>query len=277
MSGEGEAPGTGRDPGSLAKVLNPEEADDFRAESEALLGALRMWLAEFRDWEEVERREEDLDPLPPVDLHSVVAEMTALRGEVRLSSRGAKASREQLEEAASLLESGLDRTRNEFEVARADLRSSVENGLAELIKDRDRLREELHEAREKPLEQGLEALLDSLEALRRGEEATARARQALGWRSKLLPRQLFQGLLDGYGMGVRRIESTLRALGVVETSGRGGAFDPHSMRSVESEVRGDVPAGQVLEVVRPGYRRGERILRVAEVRVATSPEVDEGN
>ncbi len=83
--------------------MNPGEPDDFRAESEALLGALRMWLAEFQDWDEVERLGDGLDPLPPVDLHSVVAEMTALRGEVRLSSRGAKASREQLEEAASLL------------------------------------------------------------------------------------------------------------------------------------------------------------------------------
>jgi len=42
-----------------------------------------------------------------------------------------------------------------------------------------------------------------------------------------------------------------------------------------SVLRGDVPTGQVLEVVRPGYRRGERLLRLAEVRVATSPTVEE--
>ncbi len=152
----------------------------------------------------------------------------------------------------------------------------MESGLAELIRDRDRLREELREAREKPLEQGLEALLDSLEALRSGKEATAKARRSLGWRARLLPRDLFEGVLEGYRMATQRIENSLSTLGVSEIGGAGRAFDPHSMRSVETEVRGDVPAGQVLEVVRPGYRRGERILRVAEVRVATSPEVDAG-
>ena len=253
----------------------PRESGDFRAECESLLGTLRMWLSEFQDWEEVERREEDLDPLPPVDLHSVVAELTALRGEVRLSSRGAKASREQLEEAASLLATGLDRTRSELEVARADLRSSVESGLAELMRDRDRLREELREARERPLEQSLEALLETLDALRRGEEATAKARRSLGWRARLLPGTVFDGVLEGYRMAMRRIENTLSAMGVAEIEGAGRAFDPHSMRSVETEARSDVPAGQVLEVVRAGYRRGERVLRVAEVRVATAPEVDE--
>ncbi len=252
--------GAGRDPSPLPQVVN---RDEFRAESEALLGALRKWMAEFESWEEIERCHEHVGPLAAVDLHSVVAEVAALRGELRVSSRGAKASREDLEEAASLFREG-----------REDLRSSVERGLADIVGERDRLREELRETREEPLHRSLEALLDTLEALRRGQEASERAKRSLRWRAKLMPRDLLGGLVDGYRMGLRRIENALSALGVTEVPCTGRNFDPRCMRSVETDERRDLPPGQVVEVVRSGYQQGDRILRVAEVRVVVPPQGD---
>ena len=51
----------------------------------------------------------------------------------------------------------------------------------------------------------------------------------------------------------------------------GRPFDPARMRVVDVELTDRVEAGTVLEVRRAGYRRGDELLRPAEVRAARPP------
>jgi molecular chaperone GrpE len=248
------------------------------AETEALLNALRQWIVEFEaaavDGAEGRLR---LDAAGGgVDLHTVVAEIAALKGEVRLESRVAKTSREKMERAAESFEEGLESARSALHDTVTGVEEGLRSSLAPLLRERDQLREELHKLEEEGPLQAIHALLDVHEALRRGREATEEACRRLGWRRRLLPRALLGGLLEGYDMGCRRLERRLEELGVVEIACAGRDFDPRRMRSVESEVRSDLPAGRVLEVLRPGFTRGEQVLRYAEVRIAAAPQGEEG-
>ncbi len=214
--------------------MEPEE----RAEIEAILNALRQWL-----WESGALRSPALRPggeldgvFPEGDLHSLAREIVALRADVRLGAKGAKAVRERLEETAESVQRGLERLQGEIQ--------GMREGAAE------------------------EALIEALDALRQGQKATEEVRRRLGWRGRLLPRGLFAGLLEGYSIAVRKLERTLESLGVREMHCAGESFDPLRMKVVETEVRGELPEGQVIEVVRPGYRKGERVLRFAEVKTA---------
>ncbi len=268
---------------------------EFQREIEAILNALRQWLMEVEDSSELDELTSDESALPEVDLHSMVSELTALRGEVRLGSRGSKASRETMAQAADTFKAGLENVHDELHASSEDMEhaadafkaglenvqtqldasneeaeKSLSQVLVPLVRERDHLRDEIRQVRDEPLRRGGEALLDALEGLRRGRMASEETNARLGWRAIFLPRDLFGGMLEGYDMASRKIEQTLNALGITEISCEGQDFDPNSMRAVETKERDDVPPGRVLEVVRPGYRRGDTILRVAEVRTATA-------
>lgn len=52
----------------------------------------------------------------------------------------------------------------------------------------------------------------------------------------------------------------------------GAAFDPNRHEAITMEPCPDREDGEILEVVRNGYRQGDRVLRPAQVRVASKPE-----
>lgn len=243
----------------------------FAEEVESLLEAFRQWL--YRVEEDARAGqgptvEQTANSLPSADLHSLVAEMTALRGEVRVGNRGAKMAREKMEHAANAFSVGLDRAHEEARRSRQEGERFLHRTLSSLVRERDDLKERVGRLRENPLGETVDALFDALESMHRGMSASEEARRALGWRRRLLPRRLLGGLLDGCAMARRRLEAALESLGVVEIRALGESFDPRRMRAVDTEPRDDVPAGQVVEVVRRGYRHGERVLRPAEVRTA---------
>ncbi len=63
--------------------------------------------------------------------------------------------------------------------------------------------------------------------------------------------------------------------GGVQVVPDGGAFDPAVHQAVETVTDSDLPAGQVVETVRTGYRLDDGVLRHAQVVVSAAPE-DEG-
>jgi molecular chaperone GrpE len=79
-----------------------------------------------------------------------------------------------------------------------------------------------------------------------------------------------------WGQGIQLVERNLRGLlaadEVQRIAAEGVEFDPREHEGVGRQPSSDVPEGHVLHVVRPGYRKGERILRPAQVIVATRPE-----
>jgi molecular chaperone GrpE len=75
--------------------------------------------------------------------------------------------------------------------------------------------------------------------------------------------------------GVALVQSQLLDLfgrfGVTPIDARGQPFDPHLHEAVRQQPRNDVPPGTVVEVLEPGYRLHERVLRPARVVVAAPP------
>jgi molecular chaperone GrpE len=82
-------------------------------------------------------------------------------------------------------------------------------------------------------------------------------------------------LESSWGKGIGLVERNLRALlaadDVQRIAAEGAEFDPREHEGVGSQPSADVPEGHVLHIVRQGYRRGERVLRPAQVIVASQP------
>ena len=78
----------------------------------------------------------------------------------------------------------------------------------------------------------------------------------------------------GYRAGVelilRQLQETLRKRGVTPIEALGADFDPRVHQAVSQEASGAHRDGEVMEELQRGYMLGERLLRPAMVKVATS-------
>jgi molecular chaperone GrpE len=83
-------------------------------------------------------------------------------------------------------------------------------------------------------------------------------------------------LESNWGQGVQLVERNLRGLlaaeGIETIPAEGKEFDPRLHEAVGSAPSPGVPEGHVLLVARPGYRKGDRVLRPTQVLVARRAE-----
>jgi molecular chaperone GrpE len=75
----------------------------------------------------------------------------------------------------------------------------------------------------------------------------------------------------GVALSTLNLRDFLAKAGVEQIGIEGEAFDPRLHEAVHFEERSDVDDPIVVDVVRPGYRMGDRILRPATVVVAGAP------
>jgi molecular chaperone GrpE len=79
--------------------------------------------------------------------------------------------------------------------------------------------------------------------------------------------------IAGLDLIYRKGVAALEAEGVAKIEVESGAtFDPNLHEAITRESCPDKQDGEILEVVRRGYRLGDRVLRPAQVRVACKPE-----
>jgi molecular chaperone GrpE len=74
--------------------------------------------------------------------------------------------------------------------------------------------------------------------------------------------------VNGVILAHRKLAAQLEALGVSEIAAVGQSFDPAVHEAVTHEASKDHRSGEVIDVVRKGYRLGEKVIRPAMVRVA---------
>src|SRR5208282_1586582 len=72
-------------------------------------------------------------------------------------------------------------------------------------------------------------------------------------------------LIDGVELTERELLKALEKNGVRQFTPRGEKFDPNVHQAIFEVPDPSVPAGNVVEVVQPGYMIGERVLRPAMV------------
>src|SRR5437773_9008853 len=157
--------------------------------------------------------------------------------------------------------------------------------------DQDTIRAELAELEQKAdeyLRLAQRTQADFINYRRRVEDERAQhTREAnLAYIQRLLPvlddfeRALANAAPDelesNWGKGIQLVERNLRALlaadDVQRIPAEGAEFDPREHEAIGRQATSDVPEGHVLHVVRPGYRKGERVIRPAQVIIAGPPE-----
>jgi molecular chaperone GrpE len=76
---------------------------------------------------------------------------------------------------------------------------------------------------------------------------------------------------DGLRGVLEQMDAILAREGVERIGATGDRFDPALHEAVAAQESDEVPEGSVAEVARSGYRRGERVLRPAQVVVSRRP------
>jgi molecular chaperone GrpE len=77
-----------------------------------------------------------------------------------------------------------------------------------------------------------------------------------------------KSFLEGIELTERELLKALEKHGVTRLEPRGERFDPNLHQAMYEVPDPSVPAGTVVEVVQPGYRIAERVLRPALVVIA---------
>jgi molecular chaperone GrpE len=243
---------------ATAGPLTPETID-------RILGDFRIWLTELA------AAPAPADEPPAVDLHTLVAQFTALRHEVNLQTKASRSSLEQTGEALERLGEAVE-TLEDQSPADEELKPlfkavvDVYDNLAIALRQATRQRESL----DKPLAE---------------LAVERRSRRTSGWRlfrasgvdddqsqrtadAANLVRSSLDGLIAGYKMSLSRVDRVLTQFELETIPVDGKPFDPELMEAVE--VAGDTgrPAGEVIEEIRRGYLWRGVLFRFAQVRVA---------
>ncbi len=206
-------------------------------------------ITDFRAWLEV-RPAGAVAPVPErVDLFTLVGQFTALRHEVNLQTKAARAAVELAGEARRGPAADPDALARPLVKALIDIADALRLGLAEVEAARTRLAGPSPQP-EKP---GLFARLFGRDPSPAADADDGRASRALA------------GITDGYALSVRRADRALEAAGVEAVACVGRPFDPDVMEAVQVAA-GDSP-GMVQAEVRRGYRWRGALIRPAQVTV----------
>jgi molecular chaperone GrpE len=73
---------------------------------------------------------------------------------------------------------------------------------------------------------------------------------------------------EGIELIARKLQSILDSEGIERINQNKVQFDPNLHEAISNEENPDFACGEIIEVVRQGYKLGDRILRPAMVRVA---------
>jgi molecular chaperone GrpE len=85
------------------------------------------------------------------------------------------------------------------------------------------------------------------------------------------PEGIDEAWVKGVELSVRKLEDALRAHGLEAIEAVGKPFDPKVHEAIGHEESSEHPEDTVVEVLRPGYRVRDRVVRPALVKVARPP------
>jgi molecular chaperone GrpE len=247
-------------------------------------------LADFRAWLQQAATTVAPSPTPPVepvDLHTLVGQFVALRHEVNLQTRAARAQQElgtqslaQLSAALEALQQsqtamqqagqqGLDEALRPILKALLDARDALSLAAREVQRVRETILPALQPSAEP---QPVARPVQSFWARFFGGHGTSADRVSAPsppeQQAMDRVRQLLESVLTGYTMSLQRLERTLQQCGLEPIACVGQSFDPEEMEVVAAIPESGRPAGEVLDEIRRGYRWRGRVFRYAQVSVA---------
>lgn len=247
--------------GSNGGALSPDAID-------RVLGEFRTWLTMLSSLPA------PTEEPPAVDLHTLVAQFTALRHEINLQTKATRSTLEQNGEVLSELRSTVEQLQEQ----------PTDDGLDPLLKTLVDVYDNLALAL-RQVEKQREAVEVPLKALTEGIGSPPKAGfwsslfggskdrdEPTGHQSaaeaSALVRSSLDSVIAGYRMSLARVERILEQSDLETIAVVGETFDPELMEVVEVVGETGRPAGEVVEEVRRGYLRGEVVFRYAQVKVA---------
>jgi molecular chaperone GrpE len=187
-------------------------------------------------------------PPPPQPQHEstmpvdVIAELKTEYDKLREQLARTEAERDALQDGLRRTEADL--ARNE------DARASLA----------ERAQQEAASAADRGQEEALQALLPALDGFVRASAHAGKTKEA-------------RAVVEGLQMVVQELDGALGRIGVVRVPAVGQPFDPRCHEAVQQVApSAEHPAGTAVAEVRPGYARGGRLIRAAQVVVAGGEE-----
>lgn len=215
---------------------------------EAVKEALVARFQAYLDSPEADVRHEAAEAEGRPDLFTLLAEVAALKNEVKLESRQVK--------------SALDEFRSLFDALR--------EANTRLAEEQERRREQEQAAGREGQKDLILALLDLRDRLQAGHEQALRFRP--GWLTGRSAASFVASMAEGMAMNLRRLDELLARREVRPLSVVGQGFDPRTMHAAELVRDPDQPDGRVVGELRKGFMHGDRLLRAAEVVVNRAAE-----
>ena len=182
---------------------------------------------------------------PRVDLHALLAEMAALKNEIRLESRQFKSMLDEMRGFCDVLRQQNERLNRDLERAREQAGAVGRQAERGLLLD----------------------MLDLHDRLKAGVDASAARRP--GALARLLPGEtrFAHSLAQGLALTLQRVNDVLAGYRVRPIDVMGQTLDPQLMQAVGVESVSGAADGQVLRETRRGFFHGGDLLRAAEVIV----------
>ena len=177
------------------------------------------------------------------DLFTLLAEVAALKNEVKLESRHIKAALDEFR--------GLYATLREANTRLAD--------------EQKRCREQEESLRQQAQKDLLLELLELRDRLQAGHDQAARFRP--GWLTGRAAAEFVASMTEGMAMNLRRLDEALVRREVHPLPALGQTFDPHTMHAVELASDPTRAEGMVVGELRKGFLYQDNLLRSAEVVV----------
>jgi len=138
-----------------------------------------------------------------------------------------------------------------------ELRQTLVRRQADFENYRKRIERERHEEAQRAVARLIEALLPVLDAFERALAAH--------------DDPAYEDYRKGFELIYRQLRDALERQGLNRIEAEGKTFDPHLHHAIERIESEDHEDGAVLEVLQPGYRLRDKVLRPATVRVAVHP------
>jgi len=149
----------------------------------------------------------------------------------------------------------------EIETLRGELEDSKDRllrAMADLENYRRRIHREMDDQRRYANVQLIRDLLPALDNLERAVQAAEATGESAG-------------VVEGVKMVLQQIETALEQHGCVRIGALGAPFDPNLHEAVLQQPSEESPPGTVVQVVRPGFRLYDRVVRPSQVIVAAAP------
>jgi molecular chaperone GrpE len=250
--------------------------------TEQMLDQFRDWLRQTRD--EVEQQSADPDAVSPavepVGLVRLVEEFTALRHDLKLQTRGARALEDESRRLLTGLQAALEALENPQETEPPPEESAARKlaeSLAGLDEALDRGRLQIEKSARRLLDRPAGSLLAEYDRLygqlswlgrRLLAGHHARVRELLTGAMADDPLPVLQGMVEGYRLIQNRLARAMASERIARLDVVGRPVDPESMIVVDVVASSAIAPGCVVEEVRRGYTWDGRLLRCAEVRAA---------